>query len=225
MFRSKTRPIVIPQFEHGRLAGALAAQWGNADFERPAIDFEAFVEGVALHDWHYGVIDNLPIGDAAEKDWLAMTEKGVNLVFEHPVTDIVAKLHVRRLLSGQAFAQRASLIEQIDDQLVKRIPESGFTREQFEWADKITRFCDFVAFFFCFEAQRESSLPVSFRIGKEDEVSLTYKIQPDGVVLIAPWPFAAKTFSGLITGYQADGYPEKLEPLIIPYSIVNGDGW
>jgi hypothetical protein len=29
MFKSKTRPTVIPQYEHGRLAGTLAAMWGN----------------------------------------------------------------------------------------------------------------------------------------------------------------------------------------------------
>ena len=34
MFRSKARPIVIPQYEHGRLAGTLAQHWGNDHFDR-----------------------------------------------------------------------------------------------------------------------------------------------------------------------------------------------
>ena len=31
MFKSKQRPIVIPQWEHQKLAGTLALLWGNAD--------------------------------------------------------------------------------------------------------------------------------------------------------------------------------------------------
>lgn len=65
MFKSKIRSIIIPQYEHGRLAGTVASLWGNDDFARPVIDFASFVQGVALHDWHYGPIDNLPIGEAA----------------------------------------------------------------------------------------------------------------------------------------------------------------
>jgi hypothetical protein len=52
MFKSKVRPIAIPQYEHGRLTGTLAAMWGNDDIDRPVIDFASFVRGVALHDWH-----------------------------------------------------------------------------------------------------------------------------------------------------------------------------
>ncbi len=33
MFRSKVHQMVIPQYEHGRLAGTFASLWGNQDFE------------------------------------------------------------------------------------------------------------------------------------------------------------------------------------------------
>jgi hypothetical protein len=50
MFKSKQRPIAIPQWEHQKLAGTLALLWGNADFERPLVAFESFLVGVGLHD-------------------------------------------------------------------------------------------------------------------------------------------------------------------------------
>ena len=109
MFKSKVRPIVISQYEHGRLAGTLAAMWGNDDFDKPVIDFTSFVWGVTLHDWHYGVVDNVPIGEANEADWLAMVRKGVDHWFDDPITDIVTKLHMRRLLAGATpLKQRSS---------------------------------------------------------------------------------------------------------------------
>ena len=73
MFKSKQRSIVIPQWEHQKLAGTLALLWGNAEFERPPVPFESFLIGIGLHDRAYGPLDNLPIGGIPEEDWLALT--------------------------------------------------------------------------------------------------------------------------------------------------------
>jgi predicted transposase YbfD/YdcC len=53
MFISKQRPIVVPQWEHQKLAGTLALLWGNAAFERPPLPCESFLVGVGLHDRTY----------------------------------------------------------------------------------------------------------------------------------------------------------------------------
>ena len=50
MFKSKVRPINVPQYEHGRLSGAFALLWGNEVFDRPEFNFDSFVQGVALHE-------------------------------------------------------------------------------------------------------------------------------------------------------------------------------
>jgi Protein of unknown function (DUF3891) len=77
MFKSKQRPVVIPQWEHQKLAGTLALLWGNTDFERPSVPFESFLVGVGLHDRAYGPVDNLPIGGLPEEQWLTLTRHGV----------------------------------------------------------------------------------------------------------------------------------------------------
>ena len=121
MFKSKVRAINVPQYEHGRLAGTVARAWGNDAFDCPALDFDAFVAGVTLHDWGYGVIDNLPIGAAPEDEWLEVIRKGVEKRFEHPTTDIVVKLHIRRLLSFYSSPEREAFIEQIDQRIADRL--------------------------------------------------------------------------------------------------------
>ena len=103
--------MIIPQYEHGRLAGMLAHHWGNARFERPLLNFASFVQGVALHDWHYPWNDNLPIIGAEEADWLAMTRRGMVLRLADPISDIVAKLHLRRLLSYVPSPERAAMMQ------------------------------------------------------------------------------------------------------------------
>jgi hypothetical protein len=220
MFRSKARPIVIPQYEHGRLAGILAQQWGNDNFDRPSMNFASFVEGVALHDWHYGFGDNLPIDGADEDAWLAMTRRGLALRLPDPISDIVAKLHLRRLCSYNPTAERVALMAEFDEVVQVRLPETGHSRVEFDWADKITRFCDNVAFHFSFEVERELSANVGMRVNDKRETAVTYHIQPHGQIIIDPWPFAVPTISGMILGYQAEGYPDVLLPVVVPFQII-----
>lgn len=217
MFKSKTRPIIIPQYEHGRLAGTFASLWGNQDFERPVIDFDSFVQGVTFHDWHYGVVDNLAIGDSTEDDWLELVQKGVDFWFDDPVTDIVVKLHIRRLLSGQDTPDRNAFIKQIENRIALRLPQTPFSQEQFERADRITKLCDQVAFDFCFEAPMKATLPVFSDEKASKETAIAYEIKPEGQIEISPWPFSVNAFDGFIIAYHQQGYPERLKPEMIHF--------
>lgn len=172
MFKSKVRPINVPQYEHGRLAGTFASLWGNEDYDKPVIDFASFVQGVALHDSHYGIVDNLPISEANEADWLEMTRKRVEYWFEDPITDLVAKLHLGRLLNRQESPETEGLINLIELRIAERLPHTRFSQEQFEWADKITRFCDRLAFDFSFEASRENSRSVYAKANSSKETPI-----------------------------------------------------
>ena len=56
MFRSRRRPVVFSQADHARFSAAIAAVWGNEQFEPPPLDLVSFVRGVALHDRGYDSI-------------------------------------------------------------------------------------------------------------------------------------------------------------------------
>ncbi len=223
MFKSKTRPITYTQYEHGRLAGTLAGAWGNESFDRPALDFEAqffgFVAGVTLHDWGYGVVDNLPIGEASEEAWLEVIRRGVEKRFEHPVTDIVVKLHLRRLLSWHSSAERETLMAEIDRRVEDRLPESNATLEEFQRADKITQLCDMISFSFCFEAPGKHTYEVYRRRDSAKTTNITYEIKPGGEVIVDPWPFSVPVITGVAYAFKRHGYPDTLDPLTVPYSI------
>jgi len=217
VFRSKIRPLIIPQYEHGRLAGMFASLWGNQEFKKPTIDFAAFVQGVTFHDWHYGVIDNLAIGAAPEDDWLEIVEQGVDYQFSKPIADIVAKLHLKRLLSGRDSTLTSALMDRIENRIAARLKETNLQREQFEWADKITAGCDQMAFDFSFEKPVQGSFSVFKEEGASKETKITYEIHPKGEISIAPWPFSVTEYHGIIIGYQAQDYPGTLAPEAIPF--------
>ena len=220
MFKSKIRPIVIPQFEHARLAAKLASMWGNADFDRPEIPFNSFIEGVALHDWQYGTFDNLPIGDISETDWLAVMRQGIDLNFEDPIAEIIAKLHMMRLVRTPTSLMRQQIVAEFEAHISKVVEQIDFSRDQFEWADRITRFCDSLAFDFAFERPTSHAVPIFAKTNDPHETQLSYEIKPNGIIKIDPWPFSAPSFSGMITSYRLDGFPETLTPKIIRYQVA-----
>jgi hypothetical protein len=108
------------------------------------------------------------------------------------------------------------------DEVVKaRLPETGHSRAEFEWADKITRLCDNVAFHFSFEIEQELTAKVCARAGDEEETAVSYHVQSPGQIIIDPWPFTIPAISGMIIGYEEEGYPDVLKPVVVPF-VVNG---
>lgn len=219
MFKSKVRPVIFPQYEHGRLAGTTARAWGNEFFDRPALDFEAFVAGVTLHDWGYGILDNLPIGAAAEDAWLEVVRRGVEKRFDHPTTDIVVKLHIRRLLSFHSSPEREAFIAEIDKRVAERLAESEAPLEIYQRADKITQFCDMLSFSFCFESPGQRTYEVFPRQGSAETAEITFEIKPGGEVFVDPWPFSVPIICGVTYAFESQGYPDMLNPLVVPYQI------
>jgi hypothetical protein len=224
MFQSKIRDIVIPQYEHARLAGLLAALWGNADFDRPAIDSDSFIKGVTWHDRGYGVIDNNAIGSGSTPQWLAIQQRGIELRYEDPAADILALLHVRRLLAGEDTPERLTLGEQADARIAERMGETPNSAEQFRWADRLTWFCDMASFDFCFEQPNERQRSVYARVDDFDSsVEINLRLEPGGVIRMDPWPLSVDRYTGFITGYAAAGYPDTLEPVMVHFEITPGE--
>ncbi|MCA9911303.1 MAG: DUF3891 family protein, partial [Anaerolineae bacterium] len=164
MFKSQKRPIVVPQAEHARFAGILASLWGNADFDRPALDFQSFIKGVTFHDRGYGQLDYYPLGEVDRETWLSIQRRGILLSADDAISNVVSLLHIKRLLQNSGTAQPTDdLVALADEQIAASIGKSGLAREAFEWADKITQWCDDVAFDFSFEANVHRSPQVYAR--------------------------------------------------------------
>lgn len=223
MFKSQQRPIVIPQWEHQKLAGTLALLWGNAAFERPPVSFQSFLAGVGLHDRAYGPLDNLPIGEVPEEQWLELTRKGFELTCADPVADLIAKLHLQRLTSyGKAAARQAQAAE-MAEAIQAQLERHGLDAATFARIDRITNLCDRIAFDFCFEAPAEGEVGIFPSNSQYEEVAVGYRIERDAIQ-VDPWPFGVDSHTGYLVGYQLDGYPTQLEPVIVPYRLVPGAG-
>jgi hypothetical protein len=197
MFRSRRRAVVYPQAEHGRMAGAIAAAWREEDVPLP---FASFVRGVTLHDRGYGELDADPLFEVSRGRWVEIETRGFRAASGDAVADLVVALHIRRLI-GDPDDETAALAREIDEELAAVSPEARA-------ADRITELCDSLAFSFCFER------PVS---GDAGGIAFDY----DGELRITldPWPLAVPRLRGVIMGFAADGYPQRLEPVVGLYEL------
>lgn len=214
MFRSRRRPVVFPQAEHARLAGMIALAWGNDRFARPPLPFGAFVRGVTLHDRGYGQLDADGIGEVPADRWVAIQEASFAPHGEDAVADLVVALHVQRLVSGNDQAVSAAM--------KAALPElhraAGVDESDAAEADRITDLCDGIAFDFCVEDPGSGRVAVAPARGAEP-VAVAYAVDGHGEITLDPWPLGPAGISGIVLAFEADGYPDRIEPVVVPFHV------
>lgn len=218
MFRSKSRKLIFPQSEHLRLAGALALHWGNEHFDRPALPFDSFVMGAALHDWGHGFFDTNEIGVMDEPARVRSMTNLVHAQLSDPIAETVMLHHVKRLMGSDSLYNelRPILLQRIDDNLA----QTGLERAPFEWADRITDLTDMISFDFCFDSPFQRTISVYAKLTDAEQTPVTYEIVGDGRITLDPWPLRVDSLSCYMLAYGSDGYPDERVPLVVPYEII-----
>lgn len=216
MFKSKLRPITIPQSEHARLAGILAYLWGNNQIAPPPLDQSAFAMGVTWHDRGYGLLDTMAIGEVDEPIWLATQRRGLETCLTNPIADTVALMHIRRLLSYNEKPESEPVIALAEQHITNNIQNTPYTRTIFEQADTITNMLDSIAFAFSFEAPTQLEKSVFSHGGY---VSIQVEINA-GHITLDPWALAVPEVRGFIMGYQLSGYPDHLQPVLVEFTVL-----
>jgi hypothetical protein len=218
MFRSKRRPIVIPQSEHLRLAGTLAMFWGNDDFDAPPINRSTMISGMGQHDRGYGTLDNLAIGGMSEEEWNQVARRGFYMQYSDIVADTIAKYHIRRLASHGSSEERRRMTSEFSQAIDRQVKERNLSQTLFDRVDRLTEFCDKVSFDFCMDVPASGGVSVYQRNNGDEEVLVQYHVE-DEVIHAVPWPFSVTRYESYLIAYRSDGYPDELDPLILPYLL------
>lgn len=221
MFRSKIRPLLIAQAEHGKLAGALAFLWGNPQFDPPLLDRSAFVTGMELHDRGYGYLDNDGIGEVSEERWMAITRAGFYQELAEPAAELLIKLHLQRLTSYGNSPPRQALLAELTAASTAYAQEHTLDYALFQRVDCITNLCDSIAFDFCFEQPTTGKVAVYPRNDQPQQVTIHYAVAREEIQ-VAPWPFAVDHYQGYLIAYHQEGYPAQLAPVLRPFRLVQG---
>ena len=218
MFKSKSRPIVIPQSEHLRLVGALAMLWGNDEFELPPVERNSMIAGMGLHDRGYGQIDNFPIGEMDEEEWQRIARRSFTMPTSDVIADTIIKYHIRRLASYSNTEERKVFASEFSQAIDEQLKSHHFSKEVFDRIDRITELTDNISFTFCFGAPGSGEVSIFPRNEEDREVAVKYQVE-NGSLHVSPWPFSADHYDGYILAYPLDGYPDRLDPFILPYRL------
>src|SRR5919197_1990380 len=204
MFRSKRRPLVFTQADHARFAAAIALHWRL----RPPLPFDSFIRGVADHDRGYGEHDDAEIGVVDNASWVEIQRAGFRPRGEDPVVDLVVALHIRRLMTPPDDELETAARDEINELLPELLKAASVSGEDAEAADAVTNVCDRIAFLFPFEE------PASGEVR-----GISYHLDGQGTVMLEPWPLGLPWLSGLLTAFEAEGYPQRLVPVVVPFEI------
>ncbi len=218
MFKSKRRAIVTPQSEHLRLVGTLALLWGNAHFDTPPIERSSMILGMGLHDRGYGFLDNLPIGGMRDEQWNEVARRGFYMQYSDIVADTIAKYHIRRLASHDQSAERRALTAEFSQAIEAQLQQHHLSQALFDRIDRITDFCDKVSFDFCMDVPASGEFSIYPRNNVDEEIIVRYHVE-DGVIHVTPWTFSVTRYEGYLIAYRSQGYPETLDPFILPYRL------
>jgi hypothetical protein len=218
MFKSKRRPIVIPQSEHLRLVGTLAMLWGNADFDVPPIGRNSMIAGMGLHDRGYGLLDNSAIGSMEEVEWNEIARRGFSMYNSDVVADTIVKYHVRRLASHYDLPERKVMSVEFSHAIEEQLKHNNLSKELFDRIDRITNLCDKISFDLCFDIPHSGKVSIFPRNDEDREDSVQYHVE-DGRINVTPWPFSVDAYEGYLIAYQSEGYPERLDPVILNFQL------
>ncbi|MEP7134480.1 MAG: DUF3891 family protein [Chloroflexota bacterium] len=218
MFKSKRRAIATPQSEHLKLVGTLAMLWGNADFDSPLIERNSMIAGMGLHDRGYGYLDNSPIGGMTDDEWIPIARRGFFMPCSDVVADTIVKYHFRRLASHDESARRRALADEFSRSIDEQLTQHALSKPLFDRMDRITDLCDRISFSFCFDVPASGEINIFPRNHGDAEVSVQYHVEA-GVIHVSPWPFSVDHYEGYLVAYHLDGYPERLDPFILPFWI------
>lgn len=219
MFRSRRREVVFPQAEHARVAAALAQAWGNHRWQRPPVPFEAFVQAAAFHDRGYGQLDADGIGEVSPERWLAIQCAGFAPRGTDAVVDLLVALHVRRLVASPWSSAPPQALELFNAELPTLHEAAEIATADAVEADQVMDLCDRVAFDFCVEEPATGSVELAPARGAPTR-ALDYRVDGDGLITLDPWPLAVERLDGFVLGFAASGYPERLDPVLVPFRVV-----
>jgi hypothetical protein len=141
------------------------------------------------------------------------------MAWSDPIADLIAKLHLKRLVSYGSAPARQALAAEMAQAIQAQLQRDGLDAAAFERIDRITNLCDRIAFDVCFETPAEGDVRIFPRNNRDEEIMVPYRIE-DGTIQIAPWPFAVERHQGYLVGYQLDGYPTVLEPVVLMYQLA-----
>jgi len=151
---------------------------------------------------------------------LAVTRKGFFMPCSDPVADLITRIHLLRLVSGQHAPARDELAGEMRLIIQQQMAQHALDAALFQQVDRMTAFCDAVAFDFCWGEPASQQLEVvAHYTGAQSSMTMVRYQVSGSEIQLDPWPLKVRGYTGYLVGYQLEGYPEQADALLVPYTL------
>jgi hypothetical protein len=211
--------VVIAQTDHSRLAGQLAAHWGNSHFTAPD-PFDSMVRAASFHDYGWLRYETSPLIDSAtgepysflqvplgttqlasyqwSLDWMASID---------PYAGLIINMHRTGLWKSRYGAithPKAYTLTEMSPEVGELITRNEAWQQQArkEWNQdqlaanyRLMQIWDLLALYFCCEDPYEEYIePVPVSYTKNDGIRISVKPARPGQVVFDPYPFDVRPY-------------------------------
>jgi hypothetical protein len=213
------RSTIVPQKEHSRLSATIASFWGNKNFKAPNIPTESFIKGIMFHDRGFGVYDTdnlMKLSKAARDRTLS---EGIRKTTDDPAADIITLRHICCILKMYSKNETGKLLAICEKAISLKMKKVKIQEKEFDFAEDITNFVDDISFDFSQGKSSSWSAMIKANSNSKNKTKFTCTIKGDKI-RIRPWPLSIDHYTGSIVGYSKKGYPKKLNPKIIQFTLT-----
>lgn len=215
--------LVVTQSEHSRLSGEIALMLGRL-FEQ---DIHRLAGAIAVHDWpHFGgsQADTIEIGKKTAAQQRELVERLSADLPVDPYTELVMRMHWKRLTDEADVELRTAVNQGRIDDLMEQL---GFDIGTAGRLDHWTDVCDGLAFYLS-QGSESAGKDVLLDLAGERSWSFHWSVRadylsihqvrvgrPDALVhRDEALDLVAFDTDMSLLAYQADGYPQKLSPVM-----------
>lgn len=129
------------------------------------------------------------------------------------------KFHILRLEEDNPDADIKALMDDLKQRIDSIIKVNNFNRADFEFADKVTQFCDDIFFDFCLGESNTGSVAVQPKHHSSNIIEISYEITNESSIIIDPWLFKVDEYESVIFGYKRELYPDRLKPVSFQFKM------
>jgi hypothetical protein len=235
--RRDNNKIVITQTAHSWLAGQFAMQWGNDEFQFPALPSD-MIFTAANHDLGWLRWEQTPEIDAEGRPidflempvatHLALWAEGITgAMMLNPYTGLLVSMHGRTLVEGRlkgdrqdTAADQVSLQAFVDQQRCWEAEQvawlqtspyfaAGCQPEALAANLRLLQVFDWLSLLLCMRPLTETTIDDIPAGSANERIAFTFKTLGDDTLTIQPWPFKTAAFAVMLQAHQlpTETYP------------------
>lgn len=214
MFKRNNQNLVIPQFEHTRLAATIASHFDFSNFSISEKTIKNIILASSFHDRASFEKDDIDINEMNKAQRKELVDQYMEVQYENYELELFVMMHHSRLLDEPGYLKMKS---RFDERINEIILKNNLDRELYYNLDTLVGFFDHLSFDFCYQENGGHT----YEVFDGKAIKTVNYLITDNSIEIHDLKLKLSKFETFIFAYKLSTYPEKLEPSIILLDVIN----